>query len=706
MKIIKNLFLCFVSMAIFTTALFSVREIAAQTEGKKYGRNLIDDSLWKAIMNEYSGEKAAKHILELSKFHRISGGSPGYHAAVKYVTQVMKSLGAYEVEVEEHLADGDRTYLQWRSMCGWDIKEAELWLENTGELLARFSDVPVSVFVYSNKADVATEAVYVGQGMSDKDYQNRDVRGKIVLATGDGDVVHNEAVVKRGAAGVVVGPSGNDPYRSKYPRLVALHRLRSNKSLRGKTTFGFSLSFLQFQKILQLLERGEKVRLRASVNARLFDGTMETVSALLKGRIFPQKEIIFTAHLDHYSPGANDNASGSASLLEIARTLISLIDRGIIERPKRSIRFLWFGEMHGFAGYLSKDEGIGKRGIAGLNLDMVGEDLYKTRSIMTLVRTPFSNPSFISDLVEHMVEYIDGIQIFSSSGSDQQFNYRISDFKGGSDHFMLSDPTVNVPSVCISHDNDIFHHTHMDDLDKIDPTELKRIGVLSLASALLVANAEEMEAVRLAAEVSTQGVKRLSERTKICMHDLYNVSQNPQESSQISKFFKESNLFIDILAQVEIKALESVKELSDSVRVKEFTKKMAEILKASAISEKKKLNQYFNLLCEMKSIKTSPVDLSAEEKELGRIVPRRLFRGPISQFYFEDLMGEGMNWYREYSRKDRDWVNRRTEIINFIDGKRNLLDIYYAVSAEFGRSDLNFYKKFIVDLKKHNMVEY
>jgi aminopeptidase YwaD len=706
MKIIKNYFLYFVSALILTTALFSVGDVAAQTEGKKSGRNLIDDSLWKAIMNEYSGEKAAKHILELSKFHRISGGSPGYQAAVKYVTQVMKSLGTYQVEVEQHLADGDRTYLKWRSMCGWDIKEAELWLENTGELLARFSDVPVSVFIYSNKADVVAEAVYVGQGTSDKDYQNHDVRGKIVLATGDGDSVHDEAVIKRGAAGVVVGPSGNDPYRSNYPRLVALHRLRSNKSLREKTKFGFSLSFLQFQKILQLLERGEKVKLRAFVDARLFDGTMETVSALLKGSVFPQKEIIFTAHLDHYSPGANDNASGSASLLEIARTLISLIDRGIIERPKRSIRFLWFGEMHGLAGYLSKDKEIGERGIAGLNLDMVGEDLYKTRSIMTLVRTPFSNPSFISDLVGRMVKYIDGIQIFTSTGSDQQFNYRISDYKGGSDHMMLSDPTVNVPCVCLGHDNDIFHHTDLDDLDKIDPAELKRVGVLSLASALFVANAEELEAVRLAAEVATQGVKRLSARTGTFMDDLYHLSQNPQESSQILKFFKESNIFIDILSQVEIKELESVKELSDSARVREFTKKMAEILKASAVSEKKKLNQYFNSLCEMKSIKTSPVELSAEEKELAGIVPRRLFRGPISQFYFEDIMGEGMSWYKEYSRKDNNWVDRRTEIINFMDGKRNLLDIYYTVSAEFGRSDLSFYKKFIADLKKHNLVDY
>ncbi len=698
--------------SLFTAAIFILvslfpPEMEAQTGGIGSGESFLDQNLWKTIINEYSGERAAKHILELSRFHRISGGSPGYHDAVMYVTKVMKSLAPFEVEVEKHLADGDKTYLQWRSMCGWDIKEAELWLENSGELLARYSDIPVSVFVYSNRADVTAEAVYAGRGVSDEDYNDLDVRGKIVLATGDGNSVHHEAVIKRGAAGVVVGPDGSDPYRSKYPNLVPLHRLRSNKSLREKTRFGFSLSSTKFQKVLRLIKKGERVVLKGFVDARLFDGTMETVSALIKGSRYPEEEIIFTAHLDHYSPGANDNASGSASLLEIARAIASLLERGIIERPKRSIRFLWVGEMHGFAGYLSKDTSIGERGIAGINLDMVGEDLYKTRSVMSLVRTPYSNPGFVSDLVEHMIRIVDEMRVFSPTGSDQQFYYRVFSFGGGSDHFMLSDPTVNVPSVSLGHYNDIFHHTHMDDLDKVDPSELKRIGLISLGSALFLANAEEREAIRVATEVASQSLKRLSERTKMNMDDLYKISIAKQQSSEISRCFNESNIFTDIQVQVEMESLRAIEHLSSTARVKGLIEKLNETLKNSASLEKMKLKQYYNILCDMRGIKPGPARVSSDEQELSVIVPKRLFRGPISQFYFEDLMGEeGMKWYREYSRKDRGWINRRTEILNFMDGKRSLLDIYYAVSAEFGRSDMLFYRKFTEDLKEHGLIDY
>lgn len=701
---ISKIFCVFTTFIFLMTCLFS--DSRAQVRGTEPGGYFIEKSLWRAFLDEYSAETAANHIKALSRFHRISGGSPGYLKAAKYVVDYMKSLEVFEVESKKHVSDGEKIHLQWRSMPGWEIKEAELWLENTGELITRFSDVPVSVFVYSNGANVIGKAVFVGEGNTDRDYEGIDVREKIVLATGDGDSVHREAVIERGALGVVVGPSGKDQDRLRYPDLIPLHRLRSNKTLREMTTFGFSLSQLQFQQILERLNRGEELRLHAKVDARQYDAETETVSALIRGSQFPEKEIIFSAHLDHYSPGANDNCSGSASLLEIARTLKVLIDRGLIDRPKRSIRFLWVGEMHGFAGYLAMDKTLGQRGIAGINLDMVGENLFKTRSILTVIRTPFSNPSFIGDVVEHMLKYIDSIRVTSPSGSSQQLNYRVLGFKGGSDHFMLTDPTIGVPAVNIGHDCDFFHHTHLDNLEKVDTTELKRVGVISLAASHFLADAGEEEAIRLAAEVSAQGMKRLAERTKQNIQDLFNISQKKDVSSQLARYLEEAKIFTEIQARVEAGSVRAVEELAPTPRVKELIDLLVESLNTTAVLEKQNLQHFYDLLSRIKNIRPLPFKLTSEEEEMKKIVPRRLFRGPISQFYFEDLMGEEIQRYQNYSQKDPDWGNRRTEIVNFIDGKRNLLDIYYAVSAEFGRSPLYFYKKFIDDLQRHGLVEY
>jgi len=667
---------------------------------------LIDQNLWREVINEYSAEKAAGHIRDLSRFHRISGGSPGYLAAAAYVTDYMRSLGIFDVEVEKHTADGDKTYLKWRSMPGWEINEAELWLENTGELITRFSDIPVSVFVYSNAADVTGEAVYAGSGVSDADYDGLDVKGKIVLATGEGNAVHREAVLERGALGVVAGPPPDNTDWLYYPDLIPLHRLRSNKSLREKTTFGFSLSRIQFQRLLRFLKQGETLKLHAKVDARLFDAETQTVTAVLKGTQMPEREIIFSAHLDHYSPGANDNNSGSASLLETARTMKALIDRGVISRPKRSIRFLWVGEMHGFAGYLAKDEMIGKRGIAGMNLDMVGEDLYKTRSVLTLVRTPFSNPSFIGDLVESLIERIDGLRLSSPSGSNQRLNYRVSDFKGGSDHFMLSDPTVGVPTVNIGHDHDIFHHTHMDDLEMIDLTELKRVGIMATAAALHLADAGEESAARLATRVAAQSMKRIADQTRKNMNDLFTAAASGAHQTHMARIFEEAKIFVDIQTRVEIDALQSIEEIKTSPRLEKLTHILKDTLLSFAGLEKKKIEYLYLDLCRAHDIIPESIALSAEEKRMRTIIPRRLFRGPISQFYFEDLMGEGIEWYQDRGQRDRHWSNRRTEIVNFMDGQKTLLDIYYAVSAEYGRSDPSVYLKFIEDLEKHGLVAY
>ncbi|MBN1222359.1 MAG: M28 family peptidase [Candidatus Aminicenantes bacterium] len=692
---------------ILTALLFGTAAWPCQSKDiTSSGDALIEGNLWRNVINEYSAEKTAAHIRELSKFHRISGGSPGYKAAVKYVMDYMNSLEIFEVDAIKHTADGDKIHLQWRSMPGWEINEAELWLENTGERITRFSDVPVSVFVYSNAADVSGEAVFIGEGISDEDYKGLDVRKKFVLATGDGNTVHKKAVLERGALGVIVGPPANNTDWFCYPNLIPLHRLRSNKTLRKKTTFGFSLSRIQFQKLLGYLERGEALKLHAKVDARQFDTETETVTAVLRGSQFPEKEIIFSAHLDHYSPGANDNNSGSASLLEIARTMKALIEQGIISRPKRSIRFLWVGEMHGFAGYLAEDETIGERGIAGMNLDMVGEDLFKTCSVLTLVRTPFSNPSFIADLIEYLIERVDGLQFLTPTGSRQRLNYRVSNFKGGSDHFMLSDPTIGIPTVNIGHDNDIFHHTHMDDLDKIDTTELKRVGIISTAACVYLADAREANALRLATKVAAQSLKRMADRSQRNLSALYAAATNTKHQSRIAKILEESKIFSDLQTGVEIKAIRSIEKLVSSPRLRKLTHFLEEELIMSSEAEKKKLEYIFHDICKTQNIKPEPFTLSAEEKKMREIIPERLFRGPISQYYFEDLMGEEIEWYEDYGRKDRNWSNRRTEILNFMEGQRTLLDIYYAVSTEYGRSDPSFYLKFIEDLKKHGLVAY
>ena len=87
--------------------------------------------------------------------------------------------------------------------------------------------------------------------------------------------------------------------------------------------------------------------------------------------------IIISGHFDHlgdnydgtYNPGASDNASGIASMLEIARSIKS---NNIA--PKRPILFIAFnGEENGLYGskYFAKNTGLDMKKVTMLNIDMI-----------------------------------------------------------------------------------------------------------------------------------------------------------------------------------------------------------------------------------------------------------------------------------------------------------------------------------------------
>ena len=66
------------------------------------------------------------------------------------------------------------------------------------------------------------------------------------------------------------------------------------------------------------------------------------------------EEIVFSCHLDHPRPGANDNASGCAAILEVARTLVEAASRRErLAPPRRTIRFVFPPEIEGTLALLN-----------------------------------------------------------------------------------------------------------------------------------------------------------------------------------------------------------------------------------------------------------------------------------------------------------------------------------------------------------------
>src|SRR5436190_8761453 len=126
------------------------------------------------------------------------------------------------------------------------------------------------------------------------------------------------------------------------------------------------------------LKAGEAIRLRARVQAGRSAGAYLIPTGVIEGRDTAH-EIVFSCHLDHPSPGANDNASGCAGVLEAARTLNRLIAEGRLPKPERTLRFIWPCEVECTISLLNGRPEFASRTLATIHLDMIGGDTEKTK---------------------------------------------------------------------------------------------------------------------------------------------------------------------------------------------------------------------------------------------------------------------------------------------------------------------------------------
>jgi len=658
-----------------------------------------------ALNNEISGEIAQDYIRHIAQYHRLQP-SRGYHQAAEWVAEQAKNAGLSDVHIEKYPADGEKYYYMYKSSPAWDVEFAELWIiEPEEEKLTGFHEIPVSIAISSQSCDIQGELVYVGRGTSSEDYKKVSVEGKVVLADGPIGAVASTAVDRFGALGVVVI---NMRFSHDEPDNVSSIRLRTKTPC-----FGFGLSHRQGEELKDRLLRGEKITVQTVVRAETHPGHYENVVATIPGTDLADEEILFTAHLCHYKPGANDNASGSACLLEIGRALKRLIDEGKIKKPKRTIRFLWVPEMSGSIAYAATHPEVVEKMIAGINLDMVGQYLNDNNSTFFLHRTPHSRSHYINDLLTNLTEFVaaNNVQtlmdrgdfpypVYSISGSRDAFRYRISGYVGGSDQWIFNDGLLGVPMVFFLVWPDRFYHTSGDKPEICDPTQLKRSSFLGAAAAVYLMDDCPHKSRRLAGEVFARACSRIAEETKRSFDFL-----NKSDAYSIHEAYREAVNFIRQAYRRETLTLHSLKNYSKrDESVDGYVDDLDQRILSHKDESLKDIKNYYTMICKAMKVSPAEISLTPREEEASRIIPKRNMaqKGPLGRGYLRDkLEGAGTNLGLPIFQKD----HRITyEILNFIDGKNSILDIRNAVSAEFEPVSVKSVQDFIDLLAKANVV--
>lgn len=628
-----------------------------------------------ALAEELSGETAKRTVEGLSRFHRMRG-SRGFRAAAELIAERARAYGLTDVTILEFPADGKIFYGTQKSRAPWDAEFAEFWelrqQSNEWAPVVRLGDwdaMPLTLAQDSESAEVTAELVDVGQGTSEADYAGKNVRGKIVLADAQPGAVARLAVEKYGAAGIVSDAQNQrTAWWGENENLIRWGHLDSFSQTK---TFAFMVSLKTARALRERLARGETIRLKATVRAGRHPGAYPIVTARIPGADpkLRDEEIVFSCHLDHPRPGANDNASGCATILEVARTLSKLIAEGKLARPARTIRFVWPPEIEGTTTLLNAKPDWAARIKAAVHMDMVGGGP-ETKAVFHVTRGPMSLPSFLYDVAEAFGEFVNEqsyqlaatgrakYPLVAPEGGKEALQAMMTEFTMGSDHEVYAEGSWRIPAIYLNDWPDRYIHTNFDVPANIDPTKLKRAGFIGAASGYFLAQMKTKTDVR-------EVMNAIWEWRRL------RVTRTLQRRGQLEAR-EEDGVLVDFFGDYEALVLLSINGFVPGAINPNVVREEDDALKTS-------LGQH-------------PAAWPLPPKGDGLLVFRRnpKVKGPMGVFgynYFTDHYGEeraaklALLKYQGLRGSGGEYTY---EVLNFVDGKRNAQQIRDAVSAEYG----------------------
>jgi aminopeptidase YwaD len=639
---------------LLSTCVLSVFTLPVQADLTR----LIPESTISAIAAETSGTSAKRNLDTLTLYHRTRASSQ-FRQASEHVQARLQEYGFDNAVMLEYPADGKTMFGTQKSRPAWDVEFAELWeLDSAGELVKRHGSweaMPLSLAQDSISGNVTAALVDIGAGLSEDDYAGKTIEGKLVLTSSQPGAVVDRAVGELGAAGIIsYAPNQKTAWWKEDDRLV---RWGHMETFAKTKSFGFMISLGVARQLQQRLAAGEEIMFSAEVRASQSPGKYSFVTAAIEGSD-PQlkgEEIIFTCHLDHPRPGANDNASGCVSILEAARTLQKLVSSGRLPAPRRSLRFLWPAEIEGSLIYLSS-LGDTSHIKANVHLDMVGGG-EQTKSVFRVSGGPMSMPTFIADVAHEIGHFVNDQTLHYASGEDVAYplvskegskNPQLAQMEGvdlGSDHQVFNDSSWAIPGIYLHDWPDRYIHTNFDSAAMIDPTKLKRAAFIAALQGWYLANFSADDVEPVLALLRANALQRARDR----------LVNEPG---------------LELADRAAVAAVHSVVELEKVKSIGRFAS-----LDEAQLSES---GDYILALAELTGGHASG-DLAGERA--GRVYQRNAdIKGPMHAFdysYIEDKLGV------EAASALALQETVAYEALNLVDGKRTVGEIRNWLVAEF-----------------------
>ena len=469
----------------------------------------------------------------MSRYWRLPG-NPGFEASQDLIARQLSAAGFKTVAsaAEAHSAAGAKQtptgYLWYEeypnSGQGWEAVSARIGIVDGAGVpeVALDSTRPVDTISlcinsFSTPAGGTRAAlVSVGRGMAAADYEGVDVAGKIVLGEADARRLYDMAVRQRGAVGVLSTAAESYTRPQDTPDVLQWSGIAYDE---GTKAFGFKISRRLADRLKQRLTAGP-VTLVVDIVSRFHKRPNRTLVAEIPGRSKAAERVVLVAHVQE--PGANDNASGCGTLLEIARSLAASMARGALPPPSRTITFLWGDEISESRQYLRADPARAPGVRYAFSLDMTGEDVSKTGGSFLIEKQPDPSAVWARPSDPHTEWGAGRVSADSLKGSllndlhlavclrrarDTRWVVKTNPYEGGSDHSVFI--AAGVPALLDWHFTDRYYHTNLDTPDKTSPAEMANTAVAIGTTAWLLASATSDDALAVADLIEQASLDRL-----------------------------------------------------------------------------------------------------------------------------------------------------------------------------------------------------
>ena len=641
---------------------------------------LIPERYLERIASEVSGTSAKRNLDQVTLYHRMRA-SKEFNQAAGHIMSQLRAYGYQNAEILKFPADGTTMIGTQKSRLAWNVKFAELWeldKDNHGwhqvRRLANWESRPLTLAQDSDATDLSANLIDVGAGTSTSDYKGKRIRGKIVLTSSQPSAVEKLAIVKYGAVGVLsYAANQKSAWWRSDDTLVRWGHL---SSFRNYNAFGFMITLAEARNLKKRLQGGENIRLHAKIDARREKGDYRIVTATIDGSD-PQHsddEIVFSCHLDHPRPGANDNASGCVAILEVARALKKLVLTGQIPAPRRTIRFIWPAEIEASIILLTSRPDIASNIKHLIHMDMVGGGPV-TKAVFRVSRGPSSVADIsgeISDAIvdfvnEHTLRYADGLEtpfpLTSTEGGREPLLAQKEWLSLGSDHDVFASGSWSIPITYLHDWPDRYIHTTKDVAANIDPTKLKRAAFIGLVQGIVLASLSESETDEESEILSDMLTAKIVQRTAQILSRSSTLDE--EQAKAISRGH---------WAQ-ELQIIDSIKRVLPSVDMDRFrllTKNLLTIL--------------------------NPGNLIPS----GVIYQRNhAIKGTMHGFgysYIEDKLG-----LRRYGKlsllKEKLGDEKSYEALNLVNGKRSFSEIHDRLIYQFGKTSSKALAEYLTALR-------